>query len=151
MSSAKRCQKVRAKEAKARRKIAKRWDKITQSVSYQKASTRECCRCETSKLKDELFDGILINLREKNSKKSYNRQKRLLRRIVEKRQAQKVHHIVGKTENRFSNYMFRRCLSKSMKQMSANYSSVFSSLYKSTGPKCQYLVLSVDNFLYSFE
>ena len=31
------------------------------------------------------------------------------------------------------------------------YSSVFNSLYKSTGPKCQYFVLSVDNFLYSSE
>ena len=27
-----------------------------------------------------------------------------------------------------------------------SYSSVVNSLYKSTGPKCQYLVLSVDNF-----
>lgn len=119
-NSAKQCKKARAKEAKIRRKVAKRWDKIAKSVSYQKASTREWCKCETSKLKDELFDGILINLREKNSKKSYNRQKRLLRRIVEKRQAQKVHHIVGKTRNRFLNYMCRHCLSMSMKQMSAN-------------------------------
>lgn len=118
-NSTKQCQKTRAKESKIRRKIAKRWDKIARSVSYQKASVREYSRCETSKLKDELFDGILMNLREKNSKKSYNRQKRLLCRIVEKRQAQKVHHIVGKTENRFSNYMLRHCLSMSMKQMSA--------------------------------
>lgn len=33
----------------------------------------------------------------------------------------------------------------------SSYSSFFSSLYKSTGPKCQYLVLSVDSFLYSCE
>lgn len=31
------------------------------------------------------------------------------------------------------------------------YSSAFNSLYKSTGPKCQYFVLSVDNFLYNSE
>ena len=30
------------------------------------------------------------------------------------------------------------------------YSSFFSSSYKSTGPRCQYLVLSVDSFLYSW-
>lgn len=28
-----------------------------------------------------------------------------------------------------------------------NYNSIFNSSYKSTGPKCQYLVLSVDSFL----
>ena len=28
------------------------------------------------------------------------------------------------------------------------YNSAFSSLYKSTGPKCQYMVLAVDSFLY---
>ena len=33
----------------------------------------------------------------------------------------------------------------------SSYSSFFSSLYKSTGPKCQYLVLSVDSFSYSCE
>ena len=113
-------QKLKVKEEKARRKIAKRWDKIAQSGSYQKACSREYCQCETSELKDELFDGILINLREKNSKKSYSKQKRILRRIVEKRQAQIVHHIVGKAGNRFSNYMSRHCISMSMKQMSVN-------------------------------
>lgn len=105
---AKQYRKERAKEAKARRKIAKRWDKIAQGGSYQKACYREYCQCETFKLKDELYDGILINLRERNSKKSYSRQKRILRRIVEKRQAQVIHHIVGKTENRFSNHMLHR-------------------------------------------
>lgn len=119
-NSAKQCKKVRTKEAKIRRKIAKRWDMIARGGSYQKACSREYCQCETSELKDELFDGILINLREKNSKKSYSRQKRILRRIVEKRQAQIVHHIVGKTESRFSNYMSRHCISMSMKQMSVN-------------------------------
>ena len=32
-----------------------------------------------------------------------------------------------------------------------NYNSCFNSSYKSTGPKCQYLVLSEDSFLYNFE
>ena len=37
------------------------------------------------------------------------------------------------------------------KRLPRTYSSFFSSLYKSTGPKCQYLVLSVDSFLYNCE
>ena len=115
--SAKLRQKERLKEAKARRKIASDWKKKGKGHSYQKASAREFCSHVTSQLQDELFDGILINLREKNSKKSYSRQKRILRRIIEKRQAQLVHHVVGRTQNAFASYVFRCCLSKSTKHI----------------------------------
>lgn len=48
-----------------------------------------------TELKEELFDGILLCLKGINDKKSYPAQKRLVRRIVEKRMAQAVHHAMG--------------------------------------------------------
>lgn len=68
----------------------------------------------TRKIEEELFDGIFLSLNERNSKKSYNVQKRILRRIVEKRMAQTTRKNVGRTEGMFANYQLRRSASKSM-------------------------------------
>ena len=81
----------RKAEANARRKVAKNWDKIAHGSRYQKAAAKESCRRATKQMEEELFDGILLNLRCKNKVKSYNAQKRILRRIVEKRQAQQAY------------------------------------------------------------
>ena len=105
------------KEAKIRRKIAKRWGLIEQGLKYRKAAAKEACKLSVLQMEDELFNGILLNLRGKNSEKSYNRQKRILRRIVEKRQAQQVHRKVGKTDNRFSNYLMIHCACTSMRKL----------------------------------
>ncbi len=104
-------------EANARRKVAKNWDVLARGVKYRKATARMSCRRVTSQLKDELFEGILMNLQGKNGQKSYSVQKRVLRRIVEKRQAQQAHHNVGRTENRFSSHVSRHCVSASMKAL----------------------------------
>lgn len=75
----------------------------------------ELCRSTTLQMEEELFDGILLNLKGgKACSMSYNRQKRILRRVVEKRQAQQVHHKVGRSFDRFSCHMQRHCTSKSM-------------------------------------
>ncbi len=107
----------REAEANARRKVAKYWDALAKGVKYRKATARVSCRRVTSQLKDELFEGILMNLQGKNGQKSHSAQKRVLRRIVEKRQAQQTHHNVGRTENRFSEHVSRHCVSASMKAL----------------------------------
>ena len=68
----------------------------------------------------------------------------------------KVSKEVSDLSNEISdlNYLFLRLQFIYQVQLYDNtpsYNSVFSSLYKSTGPRCQYLVLSVESFLYSFE
>ena len=100
-------------EANARRKIANRWNVLARGVKYQKAAAKESCDCLTQMLKTELFDGILLNLSERNGVKSYSCQKRILRRIVEKRQAQSVHRQVGRSDDRFAKQIQRQCVSKS--------------------------------------
>lgn len=100
--------------ANARRRLAKSWMLLAHGIKYQKAATKESCKRTTINLEEELFDGILLNLCEKNSKKSHHVQKRILRRIVEKRQAQQTHRLVGRTEDCFSRHVLRHCIRKSM-------------------------------------
>ena len=101
-------------EANARRRVAKNWDVLGHSAKYKKAAAKESCARTTQSLEDEVFNGILLNLSGRNSVKSFSSQKRLLRRIVEKRQAQSVHRRVGRTTDRFASHILRHCASKSM-------------------------------------
>ena len=102
------------KEAKSRRLIARNWAWVATGTTYKKAASMEACRMATRKIEEELFDGIFLSLNERNSKKSYNVQKRILRRIVEKRMAQTTRKKVGRTAGMFANYQLRRSASKSM-------------------------------------
>lgn len=51
-------------EAKSRRKIAKDRENLGRSKRYQKFAVKESCQRSTFKMKEELYDGILLNLRE---------------------------------------------------------------------------------------
>ena len=109
--------KNKVREANARRKVAKSWSFVANSTRYQKAAAKESCLRATSLMENELFDGILLNLNERNNVKPYNVQKRVLRRIVEKRQAQATHRMVGKSGNRFMSYLIQYTASKSMNDL----------------------------------
>ena len=104
-------------EANARRKVAKSWALVAQGVKYQKAAVKESCDRLTQILEEELFDGIFLNLSGRNGMKSYTCQKRILRRIVEKRQAQSAHRRVGRMGSRYTNHIFRECANKSMEDL----------------------------------
>ena len=57
------------------------------------------CDTITKKIEIEVLDGILLNLSIKSRTKSASVQNRILRRIVEKRQAQANHKKHGRTED----------------------------------------------------
>lgn len=101
-------------EANARRKLAKSWALLAKSVKYRKVAVKESCDRLTQILEEELFDGILLNLSGCNGMKPYSCKKRILRRIVEKRQAQSAHRRVGRTDSRYTNHIFRECAKKSL-------------------------------------
>lgn len=86
-----RADKRREKEAKARRKVNEDWQRIEVTNKYRKAANRSIGMSTTDKIATEVLDGILLNLNERNCDKSPSEQKRLLRRIVEKRQAQAIY------------------------------------------------------------
>lgn len=86
-------------EANARRKVNKSWEKVEHTPRYRSASAKYVCDTITRKIEIEILDGILLNLSIKSQKKSPSVQNRILRRIVEKRQAQANHKKFGRTED----------------------------------------------------
>ena len=81
----------RAKEAQARRKLNEDWQKIEFTGKYRKAVARGAGWDTTDRIADEVLDGIFLKLKARDGEKSTSEQKRLLRRIVEKRQAQAIY------------------------------------------------------------
>lgn len=86
-----RAEKRKEKEAKARRKVNEDWQRIEVTNKYRKAANKSIGMSTTDKIATEVLDGILLNFNERNCDKSPSEQKRILRRIVEKRQAQAMH------------------------------------------------------------
>lgn len=88
-------------EANARRKVNKSWEKVEHNPRYRSASEKEVCDTITKKIeiKIEVLDGILLNLSIKSQTKPSSVQNRILRRIVEKRQAQANHKKHGRTDD----------------------------------------------------
>ena len=92
-------------EANARRKVNKSWEDVEHTPRYRSASAKYVCDTITRKIEIEVLDGILLNLSIKSQSKSPSVQNRILRRIVEKRQAQANHKKFGRTEDLTSIYI----------------------------------------------
>lgn len=107
----------RQAEANARRKVNDSWEEISQSKRYKDAKMKDSCQRITQTIKEEMFDGTLLNLEERSRNKSYSTQKRILRRIVDKRQAQSVFHTTGRTENMFRKFQSKRSMSLIMNEI----------------------------------
>lgn len=97
----KQVKKSKKAEANARRKVNKSWEKMEHTPRYRSASVKEVCDTITKKIEVEVLDGILLNLNLniKSQAKPASVQNRILRRIVEKRQAQANHKKYGRTED----------------------------------------------------
>ena len=80
--------------------MAKAWEKKSETLRYRTAAAKERCVQAMAMLKDELFDGFQPRLKGQNCNKSHSAQKRLVRRIVEKRMAQAIHHAMGHERSR---------------------------------------------------
>lgn len=109
--------KKRKAEANARRKVNEYWEKVEEGLNYKRAAVKQACKNATGTIRNECFDGMTLHLNPRSESKSYSSQKRILRRIVEKRQAQSIHHAIGRTINRFSNRMRACCISESVYQL----------------------------------
>lgn len=113
------------KQAEARRKIAKRWSELGNGAKYQTAATKESCEKTALQLETELFDGIVLNLHQRNNGKSKSSKKHILQRIVEKRLAQSAHHKIKRNDSRLSTYLLRLCTSKSMRILQKHQENLF--------------------------
>ena len=101
-------------EANARRKVNKCWEKVEHTPRYRSASAKEVCDTITKKIEIEVLDGILLNLSIKSQAKPTSVQNRILRRIVEKRQAQANHNKYGRKKNITSVHVNITNISRSM-------------------------------------
>ena len=90
----------KAKETNARRKVNDHWMRIENSCRYRKAVAYNVCRDITDQITEEVLDWIFLTLNERNEEKSTSEKNRLLRRIVEKRQAQAIHTKTRKNRDR---------------------------------------------------
>lgn len=97
--------------------VAKRWAIVGNSMRYKCAAVREASWNSFDDIKEEAFDGILITLSSHNSGKSLNVQKRILRRIVEKRQAQIAHRYMGHTDDLTASHLASVYISKCMEML----------------------------------
>lgn len=100
---------------KINRDVAKSWAIVGNSIGYKRAAVREASWNSLDDIKEDAFDGILIDLSPHNSEKSLNVQKRVLRRIVEKRQAQIAHRYIGHTDDLTVSHIASAYSSKCMK------------------------------------
>lgn len=98
-------EKMREAEANARRMVCKKWQREERKNGYQQASLRALYATTAAKIEDEVLDGIFLNLNKRNQTKSARAKDRLLRRIVEKRQAQANHRKYGRSEDLSSVYI----------------------------------------------
>jgi uncharacterized membrane protein YfhO len=98
-ASQKQIMKNKKAEANAHRKVNKSWEKVEHTSRYRSASAREVCDTITKKIEIEVLDGILLYLSIKSQTKPSSVQNRILRRIVEKRQAQANHKKHGRTDD----------------------------------------------------
>lgn len=98
-ASQKQTMKKKKAEANARRKVNKSWERVEHTPRYRSASAKEMCDTVTRKIEIEVLDGVLLNLSIKSQTKSASVQNRILRRIVEKRQAQANHKKHGRTKD----------------------------------------------------
>lgn len=99
---------------KINRNVARSWAIVGNSMRYKRAAVKEASWNSLDDIKVEVFDGILVTLSPHNSGKSLNVQKRLLRRIVEKRQAQIAHRYIGHTEDLTASHIASAYSSKCM-------------------------------------
>ena len=93
------------------------WRKVEKTGRYHRAVTRELYTAVTNRVKVEVLDGILLNLNDRNQDKPISVQNRILRRIVEKRQAQANHRRNGRSRNRVCQHITIECTSRCMNEI----------------------------------
>lgn len=114
---------VRMNREKIVKETNKRWMFLETTHKYRRSLAKETGNKTTEALKNELLDGLFITLNDRNCKKSDKEQARLVRRIVEKRQAQAAHHKIGRTDDLYASKVSRgnacRCMLAIRQQMYA--------------------------------
>ncbi|MCQ2238507.1 MAG: hypothetical protein MJZ73_04675 [Bacteroidaceae bacterium] len=109
-----RAERRKQKEATARREVNEKWEHMESTPGYRKAANREMFQSTIRKIEVEVLDGNMLNLNIRNQSKPVSVQIRILRRIVEKRQAQANHKKNGRSADLTTVHITISCTSQSM-------------------------------------
>ena len=101
-------EKARKLMEKYQKETNKRWMFLENTSKYRTTIAKDIGNKITKTLKSELLDGLFITLKDRNRSKSGSPQTRIVRRIVEKRQAQAAHHKIGRTNDLYASNVSRR-------------------------------------------
>lgn len=93
------------------------WKDIEKTGKYRNAVRKETYFSASDRIESEVMDGIFLSLNERNHDKPMNVKLRLLRRIVEKRQAQANHEKSGRSNDRQTNIVNIINTSKSLEKL----------------------------------
>lgn len=107
----------RKAEAKARKRIAEQWEHTLSTASYRLWAATAYSKLKCSRLKAELFCDSLPKAIDRRNGKSSASLKRALRRIVEKRQAQAIHKMLGHSESLLYASLVNKCTSLCMEEL----------------------------------
>lgn len=99
------------KMSRITRENTKRLILMQTSPKFRYSMMKDVCKKTTDIIKEEIMDGLFFSLNNRNDLMSENKKRRIVRRIVEKRQAQASHHIVGRTDNLFNASIANECIS----------------------------------------
>ena len=86
---------------KARKALYQNWQRMENTPKYLSARNNAICHATTQKIEAETMDGILLKLDDRYDNKSLSAKMRVVRRIVEKRQAQAVRSKCDRGDNRY--------------------------------------------------
>ena len=101
-------EKARKLMEKYQKETNKRWMSLENTSKYRTTIAKDIGNKITKTLKSELLDGLFITLKDRNRSKSGSQQTRIVRRIVEKRQAQAAHHKIGRTNDLYASNVSRK-------------------------------------------
>lgn len=104
-------------EANVRCRVAKSWARTGNCMGCKRAAVMETYRYTVDKMEEELFDGIILSLSQRNSRKSMSVQMRVLRRIVEKRQAQAAYRYIGRSKDLLTEKVLSTCGKSCMREL----------------------------------
>lgn len=82
----------------------KRWELVARGNKYAQASAKEACWQMVTELTEDLMDGCTIALKTRNSVKPNSTQRRIMRRIAEKKLAQKAQRLNNGYNSRWLNH-----------------------------------------------
>lgn len=107
----------RKAEAKARKRIAEQWEHTHSTASYRLWAATAYSKLKCNRLKAELSGGSRPQAIGRCNSKSAASLKRALRRIVEKRQAQAIHKMLGRSKSLLYASLVNKCTSLCMEEL----------------------------------